>query len=187
MEHLCGGHWSKIWSNIILLTTVLWLIFTCLIIFYSLTRLGQQAIWTLQESHNMWLAPAIVEISFLPRGRGRKREIHWALVELPLGWITNIWCNAPWLSPPAWEQFRLLFLPANSQSRHHTDIHELIPRERLWLRSDQCYRLNCSVSLLIMVNRWCWSELWNSNQVQIVIQMRYNSIYFFLTFPSQAI
>lgn len=93
-----------------------------------------------------WYVISTCYTSFLPRRRVRKREKQGALVELPLGWITNLWYNAPWLSLPAWERFRLPFLPANSQSRHHTDTRELIPRERLWLRSGQCYRLHCSVS-----------------------------------------
>lgn len=182
MEHLCAGCWGKYWSNIFLLTIQLWLIFTFLIILHSLTHLGQ----ALQKSQKMWLEPGTIEIDFLSRRR-RKREIQWVLVEVPLGWITNVWCNAPWLSLPTWEQFRLLFLSENIQSRHHKDIRELIPRERLWLRSGQWYRLHCSVSLLIRVNQSWWLEMWNSNQVQIITQIRWKPVYFFPTFPSQPI
>lgn len=187
MEHLCPGCWGKYWSNVFLLTILLRKIFTFLMILYSLTHLGQQAIWALQKSHKMRLEPGTIEIGFLSRRRRRKREIQWVLIEVPLGWITNVWCNAPWLSPLTWEQLRLPFLPANIQSRHHKCIRELIPRERLWLRSGQWYRLHCSVSLLIRVNQLWRLEQWKSNQAQIITQIRWKTVYFFLTFLSQAI
>jgi len=57
---------------ILLTTYLLWLIFTRLMIFCSLAHLGQLAIWELQESHNLWLEPVIIEITFLPKRRGRK-------------------------------------------------------------------------------------------------------------------
>lgn len=129
LQSICVQGCRKTWSNTILLTTVLWFIFTCSKTLYSLSHLIESYFLPTDHLGSPGKPRYMISTCYnrnqlsSQEKRERKREIHRVLVELSLGWMTNIWCNAPWLSVPAWALFSLLLQFANSQSRHQTWSH----------------------------------------------------------------